>query len=435
MKYGIIDKNDFRSEDMNNTLFSKHRIALLNEMKSYSFAVFFAGEAPSKTTDQFYPFEPNRNFYYLTGLEVQNAILVLLKDETITYEYLFIEEATDYSNKWLGKRLTKEEVEVISGVSVNYIKFVDEFTGFLSQQVLSNSRKALLSMPASIYLDLYRYKPYKEPESLLRMKPFLNAYPEIQVQNSCLILDQLRMIKSEEEIIEIKKAIQHTKRGIEAILKTAKPGMNEHHLDALFEYEIKMDGSRGTAFNTIVASGGNATTLHYEENNKEMKDNTMVLLDLGALHGEYASDISRTFPVNKRFTKRQRQIYELVLSVNKKVIEAVKPGMMVSDLNKYARDLLAQGCIDLGLIKEESEVSKYYYHNVSHYLGLDVHDVGHYQTPIVPGIVLTVEPGLYIEEEQIGIRIEDDILVTESGYENLSESIIKEIDDIESFMK
>ncbi|MBU1144898.1 MAG: aminopeptidase P family protein [Firmicutes bacterium] len=420
---------------MNKLIFKKHRQEFADQMKEYSFALFYSGEAPHKTADQFYQYVPNRNFYYLTGLKNANNILLLLKTESSFLEFMFIEEASDFATKWLGRRLTKDEVSTICDVEVKNIHFLNEFTNFVSQQILSNSRKALTVFPKKVYLDLYRSKPNSRPISLDQSDFFLKNYPEIRIQNANEILDIKRMYKSQEEVALISQAIEYAKKGIEAIFRFTKPKYNEHQLEALFEYTIKSEGSEGLSFNSIIASGKNATILHYEDNFCEIKDGDLVLLDLGALSDTYASDISRTFPANGTFTSRQAKIYEIVLSVNKKTIEYVKPGIFVADLNRYAKDLLTQGLKAIGLIKEDSEIDRYYYHSVSHYLGLDVHDVGTYQEPLKPGIVLTVEPGLYIEEEGLGIRIEDNVLVTEEGHINLSESIIKEMKDIEAFMK
>jgi len=218
-------------------------------------------------------------------------------------------------------------------------------------------------------------------------------------------------------------------------LKFAKPGVNERELEAYYEYQIKMAGSKGISFDSIVASGKNGTILHYIDNFSEVKEGSLVLLDLGAKNGLYSSDISRTFPINGKFSERQKQIYEIVLNTNKKIIEMVKPGVMVNDLNLSAKKMLMEEAKKIGLIKEDHEIDKYYYHGVSHYLGLDTHDVGTYHEPLQAGVVLTVEPGFYIEEEGIGIRIEDNVLVTETGRRNLSESIKKEWIDIENLMK
>lgn len=408
---------------------------LLKEIEDRSVIILYSQEAPHKTTDQYYPFEINRNFFYLTGLTRSNFLLVLQKDGSNFFEYLFIEEATDYSNKWLGKRMTKSEASLASGLSEKNIFFVEQFDAFLHANVLSAQRKALARTPKTVYLDLYRHKAYQIPVTLAKFEYIFKSYPELSVRNINEHLDIMRMYKDDFEVEQIKKAISYSKVGIEAIFSVATPGINERGLLAMYEYALKSNGSEGNSFNPIIASGANATTLHYEENNQNTNDGDLVLCDLGALAGPYASDITRTFPVNGKFTARQKQIYELVLSVNKACIDFVKPGMMMSELNLYAKQLLAEGAIKLGLIQSPEEISKYYYHNVSHYLGLDVHDVGTYLVPVKAGIVLTIEPGFYIEEEGLGVRIEDNVLVTETGSVNLSKSIIKEVNEIEAFMK
>jgi Xaa-Pro aminopeptidase len=311
---------------------------------------------------------------------------------------------------------------------------VEQLASFVFNQVLSGSRKAVARSPKQIYLDLYRHKPYAIPASLSKIDALLKSYPEISILSINEQIDLLRMYKDDFEISETKRAIGFSKIGIESILKTATPGINERAIVAQYEFALKSAGSEGNSFNPIVASGANATTLHYEENNQNALDGSLVLLDMGALAGPYASDISRTFPVNGHFSARQKQLYELVLSVNKACIEFVKPGLMMAELNQHAKDLLAEGALKIGLIDKLEDIGLYYYHNVSHYLGLDVHDVGTYLVPLQPGVILTIEPGIYIEAEGIGIRIEDNVLVTENGRENLSVSIIKEVKDIEKFM-
>ncbi|MFA7106119.1 MAG: aminopeptidase P N-terminal domain-containing protein, partial [Candidatus Izemoplasmatales bacterium] len=386
--------------------------------------------------DQFHKYIPNRNFFYLTGLMRENFVLFLAKDDSQIHEYIFIEEASDYANKWLGKRLTKQEVSEISGIDINNILYVQEFRNFIASRVLTDSRASLLSkVPENLYLDMFRYRKMKKPVSFNFFSEIIDNYPELYIKDLGGLISDMRRIKTKAEVLEIQKAIDYTQKGIEAIWKNAKPGINEAQLEALFEYTIKVEGSKGVSFDTIVASGKNGTVLHYVENDQKIEDNSLVLLDLGALSNLYAGDISRTFPVNGKFTERQSEFYQMVLDVNKKTIEMIKPGVYVRELNDFARDMLAEGMIRLGKIKEKSEISKYYYHNVSHYLGLDVHDVGTYSQPLSPGAVITVEPGIYIEEEAIGIRIEDDVLVTSKGHENLSKNIIKEIKDIEDFMK
>jgi Xaa-Pro aminopeptidase len=419
---------------MDKKIFIEHRQAFVNQMMDKAFALFFSGKAPHKSADQKYAYVPNRNFYYLTGLQRENFILLIAKSKEAYFDYLFIEEASDYATKWLGRRLTKEEAADISGIPVERIRTLNEYAGFLTDQILSDSRKALMGMPQFLYLDLYRDGPLGKPISLNETDILRNHFPELIIKNANESLFQLRIQKGKEERQEIEKAIAYTKKGIEAIMNMTSPGRNEHELDALFDYTIRLAGSEGVAFNSIIAGGKNATVLHYEENNQPLHDGDLVLLDLGALSGPYAGDISRTFPVNGVFSIRQRQLYELVLSVNKELIQIAKPGMMVSELNQIAKTRLAEGLIRMKLIDDPAKIEHYYYHSVSHYLGLDVHDVGTYQIPLVPGVVLTIEPGIYVEEEGIGIRIEDDIIITENGCQNLSEGIIKEVDDIQAFL-
>ncbi len=421
---------------MNKSEYISRRKILMDELIDQSFALLASGEAMHKTLDQFHKFVPNRHFFYLTGLKRENFILFLAKDQDQYLEYIFIEEPSDYATKWLGSRMTKEEVNAVSGIEMKNILFVQDFKDFIANRVMTDSRQALLSKtPLNLYLDLFRYKKMKKPISFTYFAEVIENYPEIVIKDANALISNYRRIKTKPEIDEISKAILYTKAGIESILKNAGPNVNEAHIEALFEYAIKMAGADGLAFDTIVASGKNATILHYVENNQNIKKDDLVLLDLGAASNLYSADISRTFPISGNFTERQKMFYQLVLDVNKATIEKVKPGIYVKELNEFAKNMLAEGMIKLGKIKEKTEIDKYYYHGVSHYLGLDVHDVGTYTETLSPGAIITVEPGIYIEEEAIGIRIEDNILVTKNGYENLSKDIIKEIKEIEEFMK
>ncbi len=420
---------------MKKSIFIKRRKALSKKLTDQSFVLFASGQAKHKSLDQNFKYFPNRNFYFLTGLKRENFILLLARNKLANLEYIFIEEPSDFAAKWLGKRMTKAEVSEVSGINEKHIHYLKDFDEFLGNKFLLDSRNLLLDkVPKYIYLDMFRTKYMKKPISLEFFGKVLENYPELTIEDINKIVSDIRRVKSISEVEEIKKAIEYTKKGIYSILDYAKPKINERELEATFEYNIKLAGSSGMAFDTIVASGKNATVLHYTENDQIINDNELVLLDLGAYSNEYPGDISRTFPINGKFTKKQKQYYQMVLDVNKETIKQVKPGIYVKELNDFAKDKLAEGLIKLNIIKDKSEISKYYYHGVSHYLGLDVHDVGTYSKKIEPGVVLTVEPGIYIEEEKIGIRIEDDILVTEDGYENLSKDIIKEIDDIEEYM-
>ena len=243
------------------------------------------------------------------------------------------------------------------------------------------------------------------------------------------------MIKEDCEIEKIEKAIDITKKGIYAMMSNSKSGMMEYEIEAYFDFELKRNGVKDYAFKSIAASGKNGTVLHYSDNNCKTNDNDLILFDVGAQWGYYNGDITRTFPVNGKFTPRQKEIYNIVLEGQRKVIKAIKPGLEFKRLNEILKEHYALELKKIGLISCDDEVSKYYYHSVSHMLGLETHDVGrHNEGLLQEGMVFTVEPGLYIAEEEIGIRIEDNIVVTSDGCRILSKDIIRTVDEIESFM-
>jgi Xaa-Pro aminopeptidase len=286
-----------------------------------------------------------------------------------------------------------------------------------------------------LYLDLEkRGWSSIDTEANVFAKNIAGKYPQLKIKNIYHDICSLRLIKTDEEVAEIKKAINITHDGIKSLMNNAKPEMMEYELEANFDYVLKCSGVTDYAFKTIAASGVNATILHYSQNNTKTEDGDLILFDLGAQWNYYNADITRTFPLNGSFTERQKDIYNIVLKAMKDTMAVIKPGVPFTKLNETTRVSLAESLKKIGLIKEDSELSKYYFHGVSHYLGLDTHDVGSRDMELKPGMVLTIEPGLYIEEEKIGIRIEDDVLVTEDGYENLSKDIIKSVEDIESFM-
>jgi Xaa-Pro aminopeptidase len=279
-------------------------------------------------------------------------------------------------------------------------------------------------------------KSWDEPDGHAHLfaKDVKHRYPFVNIKSFHPNVSQVRMLKSEPEIKWINEAIHKTHIGLNAILKALMPGMLEGQLDNVFNYHIRTEGADGLAFPTIAASGSNGVILHYVENNCELKNGELVLLDLGAKYMGYNSDITRTYPVSGKFTKRQAQIYNIVLKAQQAVIDAMKPGVPFERLNEVCKEVLARELRNIDLIKQDSELGKYYYHGVSHHLGLDVHDIGSREAVLTPGMVLTVEPGLYIAEEAIGIRIEDDVLITDEGNIVLSSEIPKAIDDIESLM-
>jgi Xaa-Pro aminopeptidase len=411
---------------MNKLFFIANRNSLLESIKDNSVVILFAGEAPQKSADEAYSFTPNRNFYYLTGIDREQIMLMITKINGKVNQNLYIEKADPVLEKWIGKRMTVEEAKETSGIES--IDFLEDFEGAINRLLYTYDVEHL-------YLDLEKRGWDTVPtKANLFAKTVLEKYPQLKVKNIYNDICNLRLIKTDEEVEEIKKAIAITHEGIKSLMTNAKPGMMEYQIEANFDFVLKCSGVRDYAFKTIAASGVNATILHYSQNNTRTQEGDLILFDLGAQWNYYNADITRTFPLNGKFTERQKEIYNIVLKAMEDTMAVIKPGVPFSKLNETTRASLAEGLKSIGLIKEVSELSKYYFHGVSHYLGLDTHDVGSRDVELKPGMVLTVEPGLYIEEEKIGIRIEDDVLVTEDGYENLSKDIIKTVEDIEAFM-
>lgn len=413
---------------MNKNIYKFNRDNLLDKIKDNSIVILFAGKAIQKTGDQTYPFTPNRNFYYLTGIKEEDHILVMTKINGVKSSKLYIKDIDLEMEKWIGKSIRKEEAEEIA--AVDEVKFKSQFDGDIHGMITMKEE-------INLYLDLERMSANREGTISHRFaNEITTKYPQVRINNVYSKIGELRLKKSQEEVDKIKKAIEITKSGIEKLMSEARVGMKEYELEAYFDFNCKVKGATGLAFTTIAAAGENATTLHYVDNNCELKENDLILFDLGAEYNCYNADISRTFPVNGKFTERQKEVYNAVLRVNEEIINLIKPGMKYKYVNEKATELIAEECIKLGLIKDKSEVRKYYYHSIGHSLGMDTHDIETPHRDIIfePGVVFTVEPGIYIAEEGIGIRIEDDILVTEDGVINLSSDIIKTVEEIENFM-
>jgi len=416
-----------------NKSFEKNRQNFIKLISDSSVVILDSGQAPHKTTDQYYYYTPNRNFFFLTGLNEESMRLMIVKGVKETFTFLFIEETTEYMRKWVGEKMSKEEASEISGIPSSKIYFHSEFEQ-LFRSLMTYARGLGIKPPKNLYLDLYRHKPNLEPISLVQCSNILKVYPELKVLNANKELSYLRMFKSEADIASLSEAINITNKGLNRIMDALKIRDNEQQIEADFLHEITLNKSEGNSFNTIAASGVNATVLHYENNNGDLNKGDLLLCDLGALYNNYGSDITRTYPINGKFSKRQKEIYEIVLKTNKETIEFIKPGITWKELNSFSKNMLISECKKINLIKKDEEINNYYYHSIGHFLGLDVHDVGQYDQPLSEGMVITVEPGLYIKEEGIGIRIEDDILITKDGSINLSKEIIKEVKDIEEYM-
>lgn len=407
--------------------YKKRRDAVLSKMDVNSVMILYSGIAHHVSADEYAAFEANRNFFYLTGLRRNDMVLILTKSPEGTAEQLLIEEADPLKERWTGKKVTTEEAKQISGVEkVGFIDTLDSVISFM--MVRTDIYTA--------YFDTYRQK-LEDPDdyNAAKAKEFAARFPGVAIKNIFPVIAEMRMQKDDDEAALIKEAIRITKGGLENVMRNLKPGMMEYQAQADFEYSIKYNGAENVAFHTIAGSGINGTMLHYGTNHCKCEDNTLLLLDLGARYKGYNADITRTYPVNGKFSERQRQVYDIVLAANREVAKQAKPGMTTADLNEVCKKILAAGCIKLGLIEKEEDVRKYYMHGVSHHLGIDVHDVTvASNSKLRPGAVISDEPGLYIDEWAIGIRIEDDLRITENGCEVLSADVIREADEIEAFM-
>ena len=403
---------------MNKEFYIKSRERVANLLPDNSALILFAGKDIRESEDQSYEFCVNRNFYYLTGVNEQNDILVMLKKDNKVDVMMFINEYDELFAKWNGRKMFPEEITNISGI--DNIRYLKAFNDFLNE--IKNSY--------SLYLDI---KPNLFDEPLGQEQKLVKEF-ELNVTDCHDLIAKCRMVKQPEEIDEIKKAIHVTWQGIKALMDNIKPGLYEYQVESYFDQQIKFNGASGIAFKTIAASGVNGCVLHYHSNNTMINDNELVLFDLGAEYDLYKSDITRTIPSNGKFTERQKLIYNTVLNGQKLVFSHIKPGITTKELNQILINYYKVELRKIGLIEKDEDVFKYYFHGVSHHLGLDTHDVALREEPLTAGCVITVEPGLYILEEGLGIRIEDDALVTEDGVINLSSEIIKEISDIENYM-
>ncbi len=408
---------------MDKNLFIKNRKKILNLMEDNSLMVIFSRRLneDSITNDKY---DVNRNYFYLSGVFEYENIVVLVKENNKCHEMIFINPYDEFKAKWVGAPLSKEEITELSGIED--VRYLDSFEPTLLR-MLSNINK--------LYLDIEINGLKKAlTEDELFAKLIREKVPFVNILDARKLFTTARTVKDPIEIEEMKKAIEITNKGILNILDHMGEAY-EYQLESYFDQSIKYNGATGYAFATIAASGKNSCCLHYQDNNSMAKNGDLILFDLGCSLNLYCSDISRTFPVSGKFTERQKEIYNIVLNGQKLVFNNAKPGVTTRMLNNILVEYYQKELKRIGLIKEgtKEEVFKYYYHGVSHHIGIDCHDLCDYG-PLKPGCVISNEPGLYIAEENIGIRIEDDILITENGAEWLSPQIIKEVDDIERYL-
>lgn len=414
-------------------LFVNNRQNFCNRLKDNSVAVFSANELMPRNGDQFYAFRQNSDFFYLTGIDKEGAYLILCPNHPVESmrEILFIEPYSESKVIWQGEMLDAKKASALSGIC--NVMYSDSFDGVLQSIVITCD---------NIYLNSYEYPKYQCDVVTIQQRfnnDILSKYPLHDFYRSAPLLNELRMVKSEEEILLTKTACQITDEAFKRCLKTVEPGKYEYQIQAELEYVFKQHATTN-AYPPIVAGGRNACCLHYSANDKMLNNNDLLLFDIGCEYNNYSADLSRTIPVNGKFTPRQKECYSAVLRVMKEISKLYKVGSTINDINNLTYQLMEEEMIKLGLftlddVKNQNPKSplyrKYLMHGMAHHIGLDVHDNVDKFVAFKPGMILTCEPGLYIREEGIGIRIENDLLITDNEPINLFENTPIEIEEIE----
>ncbi len=425
-------------EQINNGLFKKNRAKFTAQMKPKSIAIFNSNDIYPISADSTMPFQQHRDILYLSGVDQEESILLLFPDaiDEKNREILFVRETNEHIAIWEGAKLDKEQATAVSGIeSVHWLTEFDKvFFGLMTEA-------------ECIYFNTNEH--YRQSvETQTREDRFIikckKDFPAHSWAKSNPILQQIRGVKEAEEIKLIQHACDITEKGFRRVLKFLKPGIWEYELEAEFLHEFIRNRSRGFAYTPIIASGNNANVLHYIENNNQCKDGDLILMDVGAEYANYSSDMTRTIPVNGKFSKRQRQVYEAVLRVKNEATDMLVPGTLWADYHLevgkvMTSELLGLGLLDKADVKNEDKdwpaYKKYFMHGTSHHMGLDTHDYGELKTPMKPNMVYTVEPGIYIPDEKMGIRLEDDVVIMDKGSPfNLMRDIPIEIDEIEDLM-
>lgn len=419
-------------------LYIKNREKFTSNMESNTLAVFNSNDIFPISADSTMPFEQHRDILHLTGVDQEESILVLFPDSSNPKhkEVLFLKETSELIAIWEGEKLDKKNAFEVSGIKTVY--WLQDFPIIFKQ---------MMSEADGIYLNTnehLRAKTEVETREDRFIKKVKSDYPAHKTYKSAPIMHKIRSVKDPIEIELMQRACNITKAGINRLLKYIKPGIWEHHIEAELVHEFIMNSSKGFAYTPIIASGKNACVLHYIENNKECKDGDVILLDVGAEYANYASDLTRCIPVNGRFTDRQKEVYNAVLHVKKEAEKLLVPGVMMADYHKQVGHLMEEQLVNLKLISLDDiknqnpdwpAYKKYFMHGTSHFIGLDTHDVGLWNEPIHAGMVFTCEPGIYIPEEGLGIRLEDDLVVQQSGSPfNLMSEIPLEVEEIEDAM-
>ena len=419
-------------------LFINNRKRFKKNFKENSLAVFNSNDIYNTGADSTLPFSQHRDIFHLSGVDQEESILVIFPSckNTSHKEILFLKETNEHIAVWEGEKLTKKRATEVSGISTIY--WLNQFESIFRQLVIESE---------NIYLNAnehLRTKNEMETREDRFVKKFKSDFPNHSILRSAPIMHKIRSIKDPLEIELMQKACDITEKGFRRILKFVKTGKMEYEIEAELMHEFLSNRSKGFAYSPIIASGSSACVLHYGENNKSCNEGDVILMDFGAEYANYSSDLTRCVPVNGKFTSRQKEVYNSVLRVKNDATELLKPGVLLNEYHKMVGEIMEKELIKLQLISNQDvknqdpnwpAYKKYFMHGTSHYIGLDTHDLGSWTNPIEENMVFTVEPGIYIPEEGLGIRLEDDVVVQKNGNPiNLMKNIPIEADEIEELM-
>tara|TARA_B100000427_G_scaffold304619_1_gene290018 strand:+ start:1520 stop:2809 length:1290 start_codon:yes stop_codon:yes gene_type:complete len=426
-----------RYQKLPSSLYVRNRKAFADAMEKKGLALFFSNDIYPTSADGTLPFKQAADAFYLTGVDQEETILLLFPDahDPADREILFSLETSEELAIWHGAKLTK--AEAIEQTGIKNVQWLGAFESTLHR---------LMAEAEVLYLNDNQHTRATSPVQTREMREnerIRATYPNHTIGRSAPILHRIRSVKSEDEIVQMQRACDITKAGFDRVLQFVKPGVMEYEIEAEFMHEFLRRGSRGFAYTPIIGSGFNACVLHYIENQSECMDGDVILMDVGAEYGNYASDMTRCVPVNGKFTNRQKAVYNSVYSVMQDAMKLLKPGVSLHEYHKEVGELMTKQLLDLKLIDKNDvknqnpawpAYKKYFMHGTSHFIGLDVHDVGLWHEPIQEGNVFTVEPGIYIREENLGIRLENDIVIKKDGNLDLMSHIPLEADAIEEAM-
>ena len=428
-----------RYRPLSSHFYSKNRDRFVQAMKPGGLAVFNSNDIYPISADSTLPFAQHRDIFYLSGINQEESILLLFPNapKPEHREILFIKKTNELIAVWEGQKLTQKQATALSGIQT--VCWLDDFEAMF--ETLAHEAKVFYFNTN----EHYRAKVETQTREDRFIKWAKAKFPSHPTEKSNFILQKLRSVKDAEEIDQIKNAIDITENGFRRVLPFIKPGVWEFEIEAEYAHEFLKNRSDGFAYTPIIASGKNCNVLHYIDNNKQCQSGDLILMDVGAAYGNYASDMTRTVPVSGKFTARQRAVYDAVLRVEKAAMELLVPGILIKEYHQEVGQIMTDELIGLGLLNqvtvknqdpEKPAYKKYFMHGTSHHLGLDTHDYGLVDQPLQANMVLTVEPGIYIPEEGFGIRIEDDVVTQEHGPPiNLMENIPKEPDEIEHLMQ